>query len=151
MTVYYLDADGVLKMLLDPNVPDERQRAQLGREAKAMNRFMRKLADDDLLYSSLLMKVEIVRTLKREGVAPEEAGKLLRKVDLLAPEPGDWHAAAELDARFLRTLDALHLAVARRIGADVLVTYDAQLIAAAEQIGMRTLSPGRRPPRGPTT
>jgi hypothetical protein len=42
-------------------------------------------------------------------------------------------AAATLDARVLRSLDAIHLAAAQRVAADleILVTYDARMAEAA--------------------
>ena len=43
----------------------------------------------------------------------------------------------------LRSLDALHLAVALRIGAQEFIAYDLELGAAAEQAGLTLLSPGR--------
>lgn len=43
----------------------------------------------------------------------------------------------------LRSLDALHLAAAVRLGADVVLTYDARMIGAATELGFAVVSPGR--------
>ncbi len=41
----------------------------------------------------------------------------------------------------LRSNDAIHLTTALRIGADEIVTYDAELARAAESAGMRVVAP----------
>ena len=51
--------------------------------------------------------------------------------------------AAALPGR-LRSADAIHLATAIRLQADVVVAYDADLLAAAVDAGLHVLSPGRR-------
>ncbi len=42
----------------------------------------------------------------------------------------------------IRSLDAIHLASAVLISADVIVAYDRRLLTAASELGFRTLSPG---------
>jgi len=42
----------------------------------------------------------------------------------------------------LRSADAIHLATAIRLQSDVLVAYDAELLAAAVDSGLNTESPG---------
>lgn len=44
----------------------------------------------------------------------------------------------------LRSNDAIHLAVALRIGSDEIVTYDAELAARAQSAGLAVRSPGTR-------
>ena len=44
----------------------------------------------------------------------------------------------------LRSSDAIHLAVALRIGSDEIVTYDAELAARAQSAGLAVRSPGTR-------
>ena len=56
----------------------------------------------------------------------------LTRGDLLA---GGTHAP-------LRSNDAIHLAVALRVGADEIVTYDGELIERATAAGLPVLSPG---------
>lgn len=45
----------------------------------------------------------------------------------------------------LRSADAIHLATAIRLQADVLAAYDVELVAAAAEAGLRTQSPGMTP------
>ena len=51
--------------------------------------------------------------------------------------------AAMLDARVLRSLDAIHLAAAQRLGVDmeVLVTYDLRMAEAASALGFVVKAP----------
>jgi predicted nucleic acid-binding protein len=42
----------------------------------------------------------------------------------------------------IRSLDAIHLASAVLVNASVVVAYDRRLLAAASELGFRTLSPG---------
>jgi predicted nucleic acid-binding protein len=46
----------------------------------------------------------------------------------------------------LRSADAIHLASAIRLQSDVLVAYDAELLAAAVDAGLNVLSPGSNSP-----
>jgi predicted nucleic acid-binding protein len=65
-----------------------------------------------------------------------------------------FRAAARLEPRSLRSLDAIHLASALSLGADLgaIVIYDSNMAAAAEGHGLQVLAPGpnasrRSPPR----
>lgn len=53
-------------------------------------------------------------------------------------------AAGTLRPPELRTLDAIHLATAQALGADLglFVAYDLRLLQAAEGLGLRTAMPG---------
>ena len=42
----------------------------------------------------------------------------------------------------LRSLDAIHLATATLIGAELVCAYDRRLLDSAEELGFRTISPG---------
>lgn len=42
----------------------------------------------------------------------------------------------------IRSLDAIHLASAVMVNADLVVAYDRRLLTAASELGFRTLSPG---------
>ncbi len=69
---------------------------------------------------------------------PDYASQALAGLAGLALVPVDdkvMSAAARLEPSSLRTLDALHLATALSLGADVgvLIAYDQRLLAAADQ------------------
>jgi predicted nucleic acid-binding protein len=50
--------------------------------------------------------------------------------------------AAALPGR-LRSADAIHLATAIRLQADLMIAYDGELLAAAVDAGIPVLSPGK--------
>lgn len=50
--------------------------------------------------------------------------------------------AQRLGPTSIRSLDAIHLASASLLGADLVCAYDQRLLGAAEELGFRTLSPG---------
>ena len=56
-------------------------------------------------------------------------------------------AAALLDPVSIRSLDAIHLATARSLGADVgvVVTYDDRMADAARGLGLEVASPSEPP------
>lgn len=90
-----------------------------------------------------LARVEVVRAVRPQG--PEvidRARRLLGAVDLLALDEELLDAAAVLDPP-IRSLDAIHLAAALRLGGALgeFVTYDARLAEAARKVGVATSRP----------
>lgn len=49
--------------------------------------------------------------------------------------------ARRLGPSTLRSLDAIHLATATLVGADVVCAYDQRMLTAAAEFGFRTISP----------
>jgi predicted nucleic acid-binding protein len=64
-------------------------------------------------------------------------------MDLIAVADAVLDAAAMLEPRVLRTLDAIHLATALTLGDDLdaLVTYDARMLDGARLLGLSTATP----------
>jgi predicted nucleic acid-binding protein len=97
----------------------------------------------DLVSSSLLV-VEGRRAAARYGPAAVERARLaLTTVTLLAIDDATLEAAAALAPAELRSLDALHLAAALSLGADLgrFYCYDTRLAAAAEARGLDVRGP----------
>ncbi len=65
---------------------------------------------------------------------------MLDSVSLIDLTRGDLLAAGTHAP--LRSNDAIHLAVALRVGAEEIVTYDEELIEQANAAGLAVLSPG---------
>ena len=63
----------------------------------------------------------------------------LDPVELVELKQRDFVAASRLAP--LRSADVLHLAVAMRLQADEILTYDRELAEAAERAGIRALAP----------
>ena len=96
------------------------------------------------LVSSWLLSVESVRACARYGPQYAQAADAgLRTLSLLPLDAAVLTRAKTLAPAQLRTLDALHLATALSLGADldVLVSYDDRLSEAAQAAGLTVLSP----------
>jgi uncharacterized protein len=101
------------------------------------------VAQRDLATSELSI-VEVVRAVKVARPDPEriaEAERLLGSLELASVSETVIRRAAELASAELRSLDAIHLATAERLGAPEIVTYDRRLAAAAAQLGLRVVAP----------
>lgn len=94
--------------------------------------------------SSDLARTELVRAVRR--AAPDRlvrARAVLDAVTLVRLTTATFEAAGRLDPALLRTLDALHLAVALDLGDDLegIVTYDECLAGAARAHGVAVHAP----------
>ncbi len=129
MTIAYLDTSAAVKLVVDEPESDALA-AELGR------------CDDRRLVSSWLLHAEMHFAGGRhpEDVDLDAVRAVLDAVSLVDLTRGDLLAAGT-HAR-LRSNDAIHLAVALRVGADEIVTYDAELSERARSAGLSVLSPG---------
>ena len=68
---------------------------------------------------------------------------MLRRVHLIRLDDAVLDSAAVLDPRVLRSLDAVHLAAAERIGTELegVVTYDQRMAEAATLLGLVVFAP----------
>lgn len=97
------------------------------------------------LVASELTRTELLRAARRRDQQLVEAViSVLDAVDSIDVASRHFRVAGALDPAALRTLDALHLAVALDLGEglDGIVTYDARLALAAAAHGLRTAAPG---------
>ena len=95
--------------------------------------------------SSDLSAIELLRTCRRvdEGTVAN-ANLLLGGIDLLPIDPATVDKAASLIPTDMGSLDAIHLASALSIKADLiaLIAYDNRLCSAAAAAGIEVVSPG---------
>lgn len=101
-------------------------------------------AADHEMVSSDLARTELLRAVRR--AAPDRvvrARDVLEAVMLLEITTQIYEEAARVHPPLLRTLDALHLAVALDLGDDLetIVTYDDRLADAAAANGVRVTAP----------
>jgi predicted nucleic acid-binding protein len=96
------------------------------------------------ITSSALAEVEVHRALARAGV-PQRAAAILADVVTIEIAPATRRAAIHTTPPTLRSLDAIHLATAQSLGAelDALICYDVRLADAARAAGLPVESPGR--------
>ncbi|MGW6199801.1 type II toxin-antitoxin system VapC family toxin [Kribbella sp. NPDC055110] len=102
----------------------------------------------DLLASSSLAWVEVSRVVLSRVKAPAIAGDLIdgamSGIDERAMSAEVVSVARRIEPLILRSLDALHLATAVLIDADLVVTYDERLADACRRNALAVASPGRR-------
>jgi predicted nucleic acid-binding protein len=94
--------------------------------------------------SSALARAEVMRALLDKGESAQKAGRrTLANLDLLRVDNRVLDLAGGLLPFELRTLDAIHLATAQRLGTDLgrLCTYDERMRVAAEELGMAVIVP----------
>lgn len=129
MTISYLDTSAALKLVLDEPQSEALTTELAGR-------------DDRRLVSSWLLHTEMHCAAGRhpQDVELEAVGAVLDSVSLIDLTRGDLLAAGTHAP--LRSNDAIHLAVALRVGADEIVTYDGELSKRATAVGVAVLSPG---------
>ena len=126
----YLDTSAVVKLLT--------------REAEttALRRRLRTLPRR---ASATLLRVELLRTVSRLGLPRlmGEARRQLEQIHLIRIDDDLLDRAAHLDSPSMRSLDAIHLAAALSLGADLaaVITYDERLRAAANALGLPVLAP----------
>lgn len=95
----------------------------------------------DDLVASQLMATELHRLAARLGIPAGTADQVLDAVELIDVDREDFVAARSLGPAGARTLDVLHVAVATRIGADELVTYDLRQAEVARGVGLVVTGP----------
>ncbi len=129
MAVTYLDSSAIVKL------------AVAEAESQALRRHLRRRRP---LVSSALARTEVLRALLPAGASALAAGRaVLSGLELARVNDRVLFDAAVLEPAELRTLDAIHLATARRFGAELgqLVTYDDRMASAATGLGMRIVAP----------
>lgn len=129
MSISYLDTSAAMKLIVE-----EPQSEALIEELAAR--------EDRRLISSWLLHTEMHCAAGRhpEDVGLEAVQAVLDTVNLVDLTRGDLLAAGTHAP--LRSNDAIHLAVALRVGAEEIITYDGELAERAAAAGLPVLSPG---------
>ncbi|MGF1598390.1 MAG: type II toxin-antitoxin system VapC family toxin [Acidimicrobiales bacterium] len=127
---FYLDTSALVKLVVAES------------ETEALRSWLT-AADRDLVASDLV-RTELMRAVRQ--VVPERAlqtRQVLDSIVLIEVTSAVFSAAGRLDPPALRSLDAIHLAVALELGDDLdgLVTYDGPLADAATANGVAVLAP----------
>ena len=128
----YLDSSALLKLLYEE------------RESAALEAWISARPGTPLV-SSELAKVEVFRACRRVNAdALPEARTLIAGLNLIPMTSAVLDEATEVGDTLLRSLDAIHLASAVSIRADLsaFIAYD-RLAEAASAAGFEPLSPGR--------
>lgn len=99
-------------------------------------------ADDPDLVACLLLETELRRAAQRhDALSQALVSELLEGLSMYEVPGSLFREAGLIAGHHLRSLDALHLAAAVRIGVDAVVTYDQRMGEAARDLGFAVLSP----------
>jgi hypothetical protein len=128
--VVYLDTSAAVKLVI--------REAETAALRSTLRRWPRRA-------SSSLLRLELLRAVRRAGL-PQlvvQARRELGAVQLVRIDDALLDRAIALDPPRLRSLDAIHLATALALGADLgmVVTYDARMVEAAASLGLPVSSP----------
>lgn len=128
MSTWYLDTSAALKLLIEEDESDALAVA----------------IDDEGpdLVGCWLLETELRRASQRESALTQEVvSDFLDGIDLYEVPASLFREAGLLAGPSLRSLDALHLAAAVRIGVDHVVTYDIRMSGSARTLGLAVIAP----------
>jgi len=129
MAVTYVDSSAIVKLAVcEP-------------ESEALRRYLRRRRP---LVSSALARTEVLRALHPGGEEAMSAGRrVLAALDLIRVNDRVLNDAGLLLPVELRSLDAIHLATAGRLGAELgeVVTYDDRMATSARAMGYKVSAP----------
>lgn len=128
--ICYLDTSAAMKLLVEEP------------ESTALVGYLQPTGEQRDLVASWLLHTELHCAANRhpDDIDIASAAIVLDAISLIDLTRGDLLTAGTLPGR-LRSHDAIHLAVALRIGTDELITYDTELAAAASAAGLRAVQP----------
>lgn len=128
MSVWYLDTSAALKLVLEEP------------ESEALAHHIDSEHPD--LASGWLLETEMRRAANRvEGLTMDAISEFLLGVNLYEVPGSVFREAGLLPGPNLRSVDALHLSVAIRIGVESVVTYDMRMAESARQLGLPVVAP----------
>lgn len=129
----YLDSSAIVKLV------------QREGESASLRRYLRKHSGSPRVTSALA-RVEVVRAVLAAGpTAVAQARRQLGRMYQVSLDQDVLDRAATFVLRMrVRSLDALHLASAQVVGADLqaVITYDERMAEAATELGLSVDAPG---------
>ena len=129
MAATYVDSSAIVKLAVRET------------ESDALRRYLRRRRP---LISSALARTEVLRALLPGGEPALLSGRrVLARIDLVRVNDRVLSHAGTLLPEELRSLDAIHLATAARLGADLgeIVTYDERMAGTARDLGYKVSAP----------
>ena len=128
MSFWYLDTSAALKLLIEEP------------ESPALAQTVDREQPD--LVAGWVLETELRRAAQRlPALGMDVVSEFLAGVSLYEMPGSLFREAGILPGETLRSLDALHLAAAVRIGVDLVLTYDVRMADSARLLGLPVLSP----------
>jgi hypothetical protein len=130
LVICYLDTSAAMKLVVEEV------------ESAALMSYLQSASGERQLVASWLLHAELHCAANRHpnDLDLDSVGVVLDVVSLIDLTRGDLLTAGTLPGR-MRSNDAMHLAVALRVGADEMLTYDAELADAADAAGLSVAQP----------
>ncbi|MFT4135015.1 type II toxin-antitoxin system VapC family toxin [Microbacterium sp.] len=126
----YLDASAAAKLMT------------MEAESLALRTCLAESSDGgDSVWSSVLLETELRRMAQRNGHTQAEATTVLDALSLGLADRALFVEAGLLPGDARRSLDALHVATALRLSADLFISYESRQLAAARDAGLHVASP----------
>jgi uncharacterized protein len=129
VTAVYLDTSAAAKLLVEEP------------ESAALADYLDHQDVDSV--ACLLLETELRRFAVRHAIPQSDVTAILDNVSLFEMPRSLYYAAGILPGQHLRSLDALHLTAAARLGADILITYDSRMQELAAELGLSVLAIGQ--------
>jgi predicted nucleic acid-binding protein len=128
LSLWYLDTSAALKLVVEES--------ESGALAQSIDH------EQPDLVACWLLETEMRRAAQREEHLTQQiVSEFLEGVGLYEVPASLFREAGVLPGAHLRSLDALHLAAAIRIGVDRIVTYDMRLKDCAGSLGLNVFAP----------
>jgi hypothetical protein len=126
----YVETSAALKLLIEEL------------ESVALSAYLDELVGNGVdLVSSWLLETELRRCAVRLELSQMHVTELLDRFTLFELDRLVFNQAGLLPGAHLRSLDALHIAGAMRVGAEVFVAYDVRQSESAQAVGLRVRAP----------
>jgi predicted nucleic acid-binding protein len=135
MESIYIDSSAFLKLIFSEEYSSD------------IRSYLIKIESHVKVVSSKLLETEVIRTAVRENHDMELVQKALNLVHIYSVDDSDFTRAAKMaqndDGRYLRALDAIHLACAEKLAVTKILTYDKVQSSVAALLGIEVVSPGQ--------
>ena len=128
--IAYIEASAAAKLLVSESA-----------STVLVTRLNQLAAGDQTVISCALLETELRRLAMREDLPQTAVTAILDRFDMVELDRDVYRDAGLLPGRNLRSLDALHVAAALRVGADVMITYDTRQAMAAQASGLPVEAP----------
>ncbi len=110
-------------------------------ESGAVRAYLQDLVDGEhLVVAGRIMETELRRLAVRQGMSQGLVAGVLDLVDVVEHDRDQFREAGMIGDQHLRSLDALHLVTALRVGADGMITFDERLEQACASVGLPVLA-----------